>query len=147
MPRIDYRELKALSEEVTKLRQETVGYLKDYDESNDAFTEDRELLGMGWSSGKNHHGHYKVVSDAIFNALYDLDDSLKNYLTEFKSIVGETENRLDTDELQELENELRHLQTQKLEFMEAMADLFKDVPVLKEFFGNNTMIGRKKLKF
>lgn len=144
MPRIDYQELKALSEEVTKLRQETVGYLKDYDKSNDAFTEDRELSGMSWSSGKRYHAQYKLVSDAIFNALYDLDDSLKNYLAEFKNIVGEAENRLDTDELQELENDLRRLQTQKLEFMEAMAVLFKDVPVLKEFFGNNSMVGRTK---
>lgn len=144
MPRIDYQELKALSEEVTRLRQETVGYLKDYDDSNDAFTEDRELLGVSWSSGKRHHSQYKLVSDAIFNTLYDLDDSIKNYLAEFKNIVGEAENRLDTDELQELENELRRLQTQKLEFMEAMAVLFKDVPVLKEFFGNNSMIGRTK---
>lgn len=144
MPRIDYQELKALSEEVTKLRIETVGYLKEYDQSNDAFTEDRDLLGASWSSGKRHHAQYKVISTAIFNALYDLDDSLKGYLAQFKSIVGEAENRLDTDELQELENELRRLQTQKLEFMEAMAEIFKDVPVLKEFFGNNTMAGQVK---
>ncbi|WP_034560417.1 T7SS effector LXG polymorphic toxin [Carnobacterium gallinarum] len=144
MPRIDYQELKDLSEEVTKLRQETVSYLKEYDKSNDLFTEDRELLGAAWSSGKQYHGQYKMISDAIFNALYDLDDSIKNYLKEFKNIVGEAENRLDTEELQELENDLRRLQTQKLEFMEAMAEVFKDVPVLKEFFGNNTMNGRMK---
>lgn len=144
MPRIDYQELKALSEEVTKLRIETVGYLKDYDQSNDNFTEDKDLLGASWSSGKGHHAQYKIISNAIFNALYDLDDSLKGYLAQFKSIVGEAENRLDTDELFELENELRRLQTQKLEFMEAMAEIFKGVPVLKEFFGNNTMAGQVK---
>lgn len=77
MPRIDYQELKALSEEVTKLRIETVGYLKDYDQSNDNFTEDKDLLGASWSSGKGHHAQYKIISNAIFNALYDLDDSLK----------------------------------------------------------------------
>lgn len=56
--------------------------------------------------------------------------------------MGEAENRLDTDELFELENELRRLQTQKLEFMEAMAEIFKGVPVLKEFLATTPWQGK-----
>ncbi len=39
---------------------------------------------------------------------------------------------------------MRRLQTQKLEFMEAMAEVFKDVPILKDFFAQNTMNGTIK---
>ncbi len=49
--------------------------------------------------------------------------------------MGGAGNRIDPDELQDLQNQLRQLQTQKLDFMEEMAKVFKDVPVLKEFFG------------
>lgn len=58
--------------------------------------------------------------------------------------MGEAENRLDTDELQDLQNQLRQLQTQKLDFMEEMAKVFKDVPILKEFFGQQSMYGKMK---
>lgn len=37
---------------------------------------------------------------------------------------------LDTDELHVLEDDLRCLQLQKLEFMEAMAELFKNITVI-----------------
>lgn len=144
MPRIDYQELKGLSDELTSLKQTLASYLKKYDRANDHFVEDTELQGHAWSSAKRHHRNYKTISDSIFNALYDLDDTLKSYLAQFKSIVGEAENRLDTDELQELEQELRRLQTQKLAFMEEMAKVFKDVPVLKEFFGQQAMYGTMK---
>ncbi|MGX7418011.1 AHH domain-containing protein [Carnobacterium gallinarum] len=144
MPKIDYQELKSLSDELTALRQTTVSHLEDYEQSNDAFTSDTILTGTAWDSGKRYHKNYKIISKSIFNALYDSDDALKAYLSAFKGVVGEAENRLDTDELVELENELRRLQTQKLEFMEAMAEVFKDVPILKDFFAQNTMNGTIK---
>ncbi|MFS7260784.1 hypothetical protein AB6887_12055 [Carnobacterium divergens] len=144
MPRIDYQELKGLSDELTSLRQLIVSYLKEYNRANDHFVEENELQGQAWSSAKSYHRNYKTISDSIFNALYDLDDTLKAYLATFKSLVGEAENRLDTDELQDLQNQLRQLQTQKLDFMEEMAKVFKDVPVLKEFFGQQSMYGKIK---
>ena len=144
MPRIDYQELKGLSDELTSLRQSIVSYLKEYNRANDHFVEENELQGQAWSSAKSYHRNYKTISDSIFNALYDLDDTLKAYLATFKSLVGEAENRLDTDELQDLQNQLRQLQTQKLDFMEEMAKVFKDVPVLKEFFGQQSMYGKMK---
>ncbi len=144
MPRIDYQELKGLSDELTSLRQSIVSYLKEYNRANDHFVEENELQGQAWSSAKSYHRNYKTISDSIFNALYDLDDTLKAYLATFKSLVGEAENRLDTDELQDLQNQLRQLQTQKLDFMEEMAKVFKDVPILKEFFGQQSMYGKMK---
>lgn len=144
MPKIDYQELKSLSDELTALRQTTVSHLEDYEQSNDAFTSDTILTGTAWDSGKGYHKNYKIISRSIFNALYDIDDAFKAHLAAFKGVVGEAENRLDTDELVELENELRRLQTQKLEFMEAMAEVFKDVPILKDFFAQNTMNGTIK---
>lgn len=144
MPKIDYQELKSLSDELTALRQTTVSHLEDYEQSNDAFTSDTILTGTAWDSGKGYHKNYKIISRSIFNALYDIDDAFKAHLAAFKDVVGEAENRLDTDELVELENELRRLQTQKLEFMEAMAEVFKDVPILKDFFAQNTMNGTIK---
>ena len=144
MPRIDYQELKGLSDELTSLRQSIVSYLKEYNRANDHFVEENELQGQAWSSAKSYHRNYKTISDSIFNALYDLDDTLKVYLATFKSLVGEAENRLDTDELQDLQNQLRQLQTQKLDFMEEMAKVFKDVPILKEFFGQQSMYGKMK---
>lgn len=144
MPKIDYQELKVLSDELTALRQTTVSHLEDYEQSNDAFTSDTILTGTAWDSGKGYHKNYKIISRSIFNALYDIDDSFKAHLAAFKAVVGEAENRLDTDELVDLENELRRLQTQKLEFMEAMAEVFKDVPILKDFFAQNTMNGTIK---
>ncbi len=144
MPKIDYQELKVLSDELTALRQTTVSHLEDYEQSNDAFTSDTILTGTAWDSGKGYHKNYKIFSRSIFNALYDIDDSFKAHLAAFKAVVGEAENRLDTDELVDLENELRRLQTQKLEFMEAMAEVFKDVPILKDFFAQNTMNGTIK---
>ncbi|WP_157454446.1 T7SS effector LXG polymorphic toxin [Carnobacterium maltaromaticum] len=144
MPKIDYQELKSMSDELTALRQTIVSHLEDYGQSNDAFTSDTILTGTAWDSGKGYHKNYKIISKSIFNALYDIDDAFKAHLAAFKGVVGEAENRLDTDELVELENELRRLQTQKLEFMEAMAEVFKDVPILKDFFAQNTMNGTIK---
>lgn len=144
MSKIDYQELKSLSDELTALRQTIVSHLEDYGQSNDAFTSDTILTGTAWDSGKGYHKNYKIISKSIFNALYDIDDAFKAHLAAFKGVVGEAENRLDTDELVELENELRRLQTQKLEFMEAMAEVFKDVPILKDFFAQNTMNGTIK---
>lgn len=46
MTRIDYQELKALSEEITSPRQDAALYLTDYATANDSFTEDNVLLGM-----------------------------------------------------------------------------------------------------
>ncbi len=142
MPKIDYQELLSLSREVTYLRQKTVSYLKEYTASNQQFLEDDRLLGNAWQSAKNYQHNYQLVSDAIFNALYDLDDSLKLYISNFQSMIGEAQNQLDTDRLEALKSELRQLQLEKMDFMEAMAKVFKDVPVLKEFFGQQSMYGK-----
>ncbi|MDT1956936.1 hypothetical protein MX629_00690 [Carnobacterium divergens] len=86
MPRIDYQELKGLSDELASLRQSIVSYLKEYNRANDHFVEENELQGQAWSSAKSYHRNYKTISDSIFNALYDLDDTLKVYLPPLKAL-------------------------------------------------------------
>ncbi|OJG93600.1 hypothetical protein RV15_GL000202 [Enterococcus silesiacus] len=102
--------------------------------SIDGLAGNRNLLGGGWVSTVSHLQAYQEIDKALFNVYYEMDNSLNNYLTDFVGEVGKTDEVLNTDDLEGL---LRDLQTAQNEYTNLMSDLaksMKNVPVLGEFF-------------
>lgn len=141
MPKIRYGEWVTISEEVTKLRIKIVSQFKDFNSAQETFKAATDLKGAGWDSGRNYFEGYKEVSEAIFNALYTVDDVTKNYVSAFTAEVGPAENDLDTDRMEELKAELRHLQVQNDILMEAAAKALENVPLINKFFLKRSMLG------
>lgn len=141
MPKIDYNELTSVSGEVTELRLKIVSQFKSFNQAHTSFKQAEKLSGTGWDSARNYFEGYTTVSDAIFNALYEVDDTLKNYLSAFTSEVGAAENRLDTDKMEELKEELRRLQAENNTILEAAAKAFEDVPIVRNYLLKQSMYG------
>lgn len=140
MPRIDYTELTAVSTEVNKLKLDIVAKFTEFNQANQEFQgSSGKLAGDSWNSARTFFEPYSDISDSIFNALYDVDQALTNYLSAFKASVGEAENRLDTDKLEGLKQQLREQQTRRNALLEALASALKDVPVIGRYFNDNTM--------
>lgn len=144
MPKIRYSEWVAISEEITKLRIEIVSQFKDFNSAQESFKAATDLKGTAWDSARNYFDGYKEVSEAIFNVLYTVDDVAKNYVSAFTSEVGAAENDLDTDRMEELKVELRHLQAQNDILMEAAAKALENVPFINKFFLDQSMLGTAK---
>ncbi|MBO0423677.1 hypothetical protein [Enterococcus plantarum] len=82
----------------------------------------------------SHLQAYQEIDKALFNVYYEMDNSLNSYLTDFVGEVGKTDEVLNTEDLAGL---LRDLQTAQNEYTNLMSDLaksMKNVPVLGDFF-------------
>lgn len=141
MPKIDYSELQTVSAEVKRLRRGIVTQFTAFTAANQTFQGSADnLTGDSWDSARAYFAPYEEVASSIYNALYDVDDVLSNYLNDFVSSVGAAENRLDTDKLEALRSQLREEQTRRSELDEAMAAAFKDIPFIGKWFLDNSMV-------
>ena len=134
MPKIDYSEWTELASEITTQRLKIVSQFKSFNQAQQHFKGATELSGTGWDSSRDYFDGYTTVSDAIFNALYEVDDATTEYVSAFTSEVGAAENQLDTDHLERLKSELRSLQAENDILMEAAAKAFENVPFINKFF-------------
>ncbi|WP_249921837.1 hypothetical protein A5821_001331 [Enterococcus sp. 7F3_DIV0205] len=144
MPKIDYSEWTELSSEITTQRLKIVSQFKSFNQAQQHFKGAKELSGTGWDSSRDYFEGYTTVSDAIFNALYEVDDATTEYVSAFTSEVGAAENQLDTDHLERLKSELRSLQAENDMLMEAAAKAFENVPFINKFFMERSMLGKAK---
>ncbi|ALS37499.1 hypothetical protein ABID30_001471 [Enterococcus rotai] len=144
MPKIDYSEWAELSSEITTQRLKIVSQFKSFNQAQQQFKGAKELSGTGWDSSRDYFDGYTTVSDAIFNALYEVDDATTEYVSAFTSEVGAAENQLDTDHLERLKSELRSLQAENDILMEAAAKAFENVPFINKFFMERSMLGKAK---
>ncbi|EOI03133.1 hypothetical protein UAY_00880 [Enterococcus moraviensis ATCC BAA-383] len=144
MPKIDYSEWTELSSEITTQRLKIVSQFKSFNQAQQQFKGAKELSGTGWGSSRNYFDGYTTVSDAIFNALYEVDDATTEYVSAFTSEVGAAENQLNTEHLEQLKEELRSLQAENDILMEAAAKVFEDVPFINKFFMERSMLGKAK---
>lgn len=141
MPKIDYSELQTVSAEVKRLRRGGVTQFTAFTVANQTFQDSSEkLTGDSWDSARAYFSPYEEVASGIYNALYDVDDALSSYLNDFVGSVGAAKNRLDTDKLEELRNQLRQEQLKRNEINEALAAAFKDIPFIGNWFQENTMV-------
>jgi len=141
MPKIDYSELQVVSAEVKRLRRGLVAQFQAFTAANQTFQNStHKLTGNSWDSARAYFSPYEEVASGIYNALYDVDDTLTAYLTDFVHSVGPAKNQLDTDKLEELRNRLREEQLRRNELNEALAAAFKDVPFIANWFQENTMV-------
>ncbi|WP_348920548.1 T7SS effector LXG polymorphic toxin [Enterococcus rotai] len=144
MPKIDYSEWTELASEITTQRLKIVSQFKSFNQAQQQFKGAKELSGTGWDSSRDYFDGYTTVSDAIFNALYEVDDATTEYVSAFTSEVGAAENQLDTDHLERLKSELRSLQAENDILMEAAAKAFENVPFINKFFMERSMLGKAK---
>jgi len=144
MPKIDYSEWTELASEITTQRLKIVSQFKSFNQAQQHFKGATELSGTGWDSSRDYFAGYTTVSDAIFNALYEVDDATTEYVSAFTSEVGAAENQLDTDHLERLKSELRSLQAENDILMEAAAKAFENVPFINKFFMERSMLGKAK---
>ncbi|MBP1047899.1 hypothetical protein I6N96_16530 [Enterococcus sp. BWM-S5] len=141
MPKIDYSELQTVSAEVKRLRRGVVTQFTAFTVANQTFQDSSgKLTGDSWDSARAYFSPYEEVASGIYNALYDVDDALSSYLNDFVGSVGAAKNRLDTDKLEELRNQLRQEQLKRNEINEALAAAFKDIPFIGNWFQENTMV-------
>lgn len=141
MPKIDYSELQTVSAEVKRLRRGVITQFTAFTVANQTFQDSSEkLTGDSWDSARAYFSPYEEVASGIYNALYDVDDALSSYLNDFVGSVGAAKNRLDTDKLEELRNQLRQEQLKRNEINEALAAAFKDIPFIGNWFQENTMV-------
>ncbi|WP_086445294.1 T7SS effector LXG polymorphic toxin [Candidatus Enterococcus lemimoniae] len=132
--KIMYEELSDVKSSIRSERLNAVGSFNSVTSSIDGLAGNRNLLGGGWVSTVRHLQAYQEIDKALFNVYYEMDNSLNSYLTDFVGEVGKTDEVLDTDDLGGL---LRDLQTAQNEYTNLMSDLaksMKNVPVLGDFF-------------
>ncbi|WP_242551075.1 T7SS effector LXG polymorphic toxin [Enterococcus ureilyticus] len=144
MPKIDYSEWTELSAEITTQRLKIVSQFKSFNQAQQQFKGTKELTGTGWNSARDYFDGYTTVSDALFNALYEIDEATTEYVSAFTSEVGAAENQLDTEHLERLKSELRSLQAENDILMEAAAKAFENVPFINKFFMERSMLGKAK---
>ncbi|WP_242596345.1 T7SS effector LXG polymorphic toxin [Enterococcus ureasiticus] len=144
MPKIDYSEWTELSAEITTQRLKIVSQFKSFNQAQQHFKGATELSGTGWDSSRDYFDGYITVSEAIFNALYEVDDATTEYVSAFTSEVGAAENQLDTDHLERLKSELRSLQAENDILMEVAAKAFENIPFINKFFMERSMLGKAK---
>ncbi|WP_242590114.1 hypothetical protein IGL98_002480 [Enterococcus sp. DIV0840] len=144
MSKIDYREWTELSAEITTQRLKIVSQFKSFNQAQQHFKGATELSGTGWDSSRDYFDGYTTVSEAIFNALYEVDDATTEYVSAFTSEVGAAENQLDTDHLERLKSELRSLQAENDILMEVAAKAFENIPFINKFFMERSMLGKAK---
>lgn len=132
--KIMYEELSDVKSSIRSERLNAAGSFNSVTSSIDGLAGNRNLLGGGWVSTVSHLQAYQEIDKALFNVYYEMDNSLNSYLTDFVGEVGKTDEVLDTDDLGGL---LRDLQTAQNEYTNLMSDLaksMKNVPVLGDFF-------------
>jgi hypothetical protein len=132
--KIMYEELSDVKMSISSERLNAVSSFNSVTSSIDGLAGNRKLLGAGWVSTVTHLKAYQEIDKALFNVYYEMDNSLNSYLTDFIGEVGKTDELLDTDDLTDLYRELQTAQNDYTNLMNSLAKSMKDVPILGEFF-------------
>ena len=132
--KIMYEELSDVKNSISSERLNAVSSFNSVTSSIDGLAGNRNLLGAGWISTVSHLQAYQEIDKALFNVYYEMDDSLDSYLMDFVIDVGKTDEVLNTEDLEGLLRDLQTAQTDYSNLMSALAKSMKNVPVLGEFF-------------
>lgn len=120
MPRISKSELSVAKERIQKSRLEILNKFGKFEDEIHEFKGTDKLKGKSWDSAKQHFSEYLPISDGIFNALADFGERFEKYLSAFESEVGSSKNKLDTKDLEELNNRLKTVKASKAQVLEMM---------------------------
>ncbi|GGC97606.1 T7SS effector LXG polymorphic toxin [Enterococcus wangshanyuanii] len=132
--KIMYEELNDVKGSISSERLNAVSSFSSITSSIDGLAGNRNLLGSGWISTVTHLKAYQEIDKALFNVYYEMDNSLNSYLTDFVGEVGKTDELLDTEDLADLYRELQTAQNEYTNLMSDLAKSMENVPVLGEFF-------------
>jgi len=132
--KIMYEELSDVKSSIRSERLNAVSSFNSVTSSIDGLAGNRNLLGAGWISTVSHLQAYQEIDKALFNVYYEMDDSLDSYLMDFVIDVGKTDEVLNTEDLEGLLRDLQTAQNDYSNLMSALAKSMKNVPVLGEFF-------------
>lgn len=131
MSRIDTNELSNVLNYLNRLRTELASPLVVAEKAAIELIESQELDGKAWQNTKQYFSVYPTVIQGVWNCLGKLINILNQYITAFETEVGNANKRLDTDELQELQNRLNFLNKRKQEMLQQ----FNSIP-FSRFFNN-----------
>ncbi len=120
MPRISKSELSSAKEMTQKSRLEILNKFGKFETEVKEFEGTHKLKGTSWDSAKRHFGEYIPISDGIFNALADFGERFEQYLAAFESEVGSPKNKLDTADLEDLNDRLKTVKASKAQVLEMM---------------------------
>ncbi|WP_167630620.1 T7SS effector LXG polymorphic toxin [Listeria valentina] len=120
MPRISKSELSSAKEMTQKSRLEILNKFGKFETEVKEFEGTHKLKGKSWDSAKQHFGEYLPISDGIFNALADFGERFEQYLAAFESEVGSPKNKLDTADLEDLNDRLKTVKASKAQVLEMM---------------------------
>lgn len=132
--KIMYEELSDVKSSISSERLNAVGSFNSVTNSIDGLAGNRNLLGTGWISTVSHLQAYQEIDNALFNVYYEMEDSLDSYLMDFVMDVGKTDEILNTEDLEGLLRDLQTAQNEYSNLMSALAKSMKNVPVLGDFF-------------
>ncbi|EUJ21303.1 hypothetical protein MAQA_01032 [Listeria aquatica FSL S10-1188] len=120
MPRISKSELSSTKEMTQNARLEILHKFGKFETEVKEFEGTHKLKGKSWDSAKQHFGEYLPISDGIFNALADFGEHFEQYLAAFESEVGSPKNKLDTADLEDLNDRLKTVKASKAQVLELM---------------------------
>ncbi|EUJ28176.1 T7SS effector LXG polymorphic toxin [Listeria cornellensis] len=112
MPRIDIGEVRYFVEHFLRESQKLKEALTNYRKAVAKIVADNEIKGEIADSAKDYYEmvHYPIV-DTTKACMTDAEEILKKYTTDFHNQVDPSMNaRIDSDELQELQGEIRKCQ-------------------------------------
>ncbi|MBP2097299.1 T7SS effector LXG polymorphic toxin [Enterococcus rivorum] len=118
MTRIDASELSIMLNSLKKLRAELAPLLMTTGKVVDELLEAQELDGQAWQNTKQYFSAYPSVIQGVWNCLGTLIKVLNEYVTSFEIEVGAVDKRLDSEELQELQDRLNLLNRRKQEMLQ-----------------------------
>lgn len=118
MPRIDSNELSNMLQSLNQMRINISEQLISAENVAVELIETQELAGSAWQNTKEYFSVYPPVTKGVWNSLGILAETLSNYLLSFETEVGSVDKRLDSDELQELQDRLNRLDQQKQELLQ-----------------------------
>lgn len=113
MTKIDYSELTSVQQTVQQARLAILDHFNPFNTTINEFSGESELTGDSWDSAKNYLTQLPPIVTGVFNTLADVGETLDLYLSSFQAEVGSPKNRLDSEELIDLNNRLNSIKSEK----------------------------------
>lgn len=132
--KIRYEELSDVKMSIGSERQNAVRGFNAVTNAIQTLDDNDKIKGTGWDSTITHLEAYKEIDKTMFNVYYEMENSLGSYLTDFVIEVEQIDEMLDTSKLGDLYRELQVAQTDYFNLMSHLAEAMKDVPVLGDWF-------------
>ncbi|MCA5014396.1 MULTISPECIES: T7SS effector LXG polymorphic toxin [unclassified Enterococcus] len=113
MTKIDYSELTSVQQTVQRARLAILDHFNPFNTTINEFSGESELTGDSWDSAKNYLTQLPPIVTGVFNTLAEVGETLDLYLSSFQAEVGSPKNRLDSEELIDLNNRLNSIKSEK----------------------------------